>query len=87
MRRFLMASVVMVGLGVVAPAQAASPPLQATSGSSCAKKRTDACGCHHHFGLRHCHPKLKTPRCEAPVRAQAPQPDAGEAREHVSVSL
>lgn len=30
-------------------------------------KRTDACGCHHQWGLRHCHPKLKTPRCEAPA--------------------
>ncbi len=31
------------------------------------EKRTDPCGCHHQWGLRHCHPKKKTPRCEAPV--------------------
>ena len=31
------------------------------------EKRTDACGCHHQWGLRPCHPKKKTPRCEAPV--------------------
>lgn len=31
------------------------------------EKRTDPCGCHHQWGLRHCHPKKKSPRCEAPV--------------------
>lgn len=30
-------------------------------------KRIDACGCHHQYGLRHCHPKKKSNRCEAPV--------------------
>lgn len=40
---------------------------------SCANKRTDACGCHHYFGVRHCHPKLKTDRCQRRVqRAPAP---------------
>ena len=33
-------------------------------------KRTDACGCHHQWGMRHCHPQKKTPRCEAPVRSE-----------------
>jgi hypothetical protein len=47
--------------------------MQASSGSTCAQKRTDACGCHHHYGLRHCHPKKRTSRCEAPVKAQVPQ--------------
>lgn len=38
------------------------------------EKRTDRCGCHHQFGLRHCHPKKKTPKCEAPVKAsEAPE--------------
>lgn len=31
-------------------------------------KRIDPCGCHHQYGLRHCHPKKKTERCEAPVK-------------------
>lgn len=30
-------------------------------------RRIDACGCHHQYGLRHCHPKKKSERCEAPV--------------------
>lgn len=33
----------------------------------CAKKRVDACGCHHVYGMRHCHPNRKTDHCEAPV--------------------
>ncbi|MFZ5470590.1 MAG: hypothetical protein ACOZIN_14240 [Myxococcota bacterium] len=40
-------------------------------------KRTDPCGCHHQYGLRHCHQKKKTERCEAPVRGQTKQPGAG----------
>jgi hypothetical protein len=49
------------------------------------EKRTDPCGCHHQWGLRHCHPKKKTSRCEAPAskkdeprapeRSPAPAPD------------
>ena len=42
-------------------------------GPSCSKKRVDACGCHHVYGLRHCHPNRKTPKCEAPVKATAPE--------------
>lgn len=34
-------------------------------------KRADRCGCHHQYGLVHCHPNLKTKRCEAPVSAVA----------------
>ncbi|WP_257461853.1 hypothetical protein [Archangium lipolyticum] len=37
----------------------------------CAKKRVDACGCHHVYGIRHCHPKRKSDHCEA--MAQAPE--------------
>ena len=32
-------------------------------------KRTDKCGCHHQYGLRHCHPDMKTRKCEAPAKA------------------
>lgn len=52
----------------MAPAALANgPPLEPARNQACAKKRTDACGCHHYYGLRHCHPKLKTDRCERPV--------------------
>jgi hypothetical protein len=64
--------VVVVALTAGTMAEAASPPIYSTSGASCAKKRTDACGCHHFYGLRHCHPKLKTPRCESPAKAETP---------------
>ena len=40
--------------------------------SVCKKKRVDPCGCHHVYGVRHCHPTRKTDHCEAPVRAVAP---------------
>jgi hypothetical protein len=42
------------------------------------EKRTDPCGCHHQWGLRHCHLKKKTPRCEAPARAKAPSENRKE---------
>ncbi len=38
----------------------------------CGKKRVDACGCHHVYGVRHCHPKRKSEHCEAMVRAPEP---------------
>ena len=40
--------------------------------SICAKKRVDPCGCHHVYGIRHCHPNRKGEHCEAPVKAQLP---------------
>lgn len=40
--------------------------------SVCAKKRVDPCGCHHVYGIRHCHPNRKGEHCEAPVKAQLP---------------
>lgn len=40
--------------------------------SVCAKKRVDSCGCHHVYGIRHCHPNRKGEHCEAPVKAQLP---------------
>ena len=36
--------------------------------------RTDKCGCHNQYGLRHCHPSKKTKRCEAPVSTVPPSP-------------
>jgi|GEM_PF-1738112 len=47
--------------------------------SICAKKRVDACGCHHVYGIRHCHPNRKGGHCEAPVKAQLPEEKAAEA--------
>ena len=46
--------------------------------SVCTKKRVDACGCHHVYGVRHCHPDRKGKHCEAVVKADAPwlQPGA-----------
>ena len=32
--------------------------------------RTDRCGCHHQYGLRHCHPNKKSQGCEAPASAR-----------------
>ncbi len=40
--------------------------------SVCTKKRVDACGCHHVYGTRHCHPDRKGKHCEAVVKADAP---------------
>jgi len=40
--------------------------------SVCKKKRVDACGCHHVYGTRHCHPDRKGKHCEAVVKAQVP---------------
>jgi hypothetical protein len=34
------------------------------------EKRTDRCGCHHQYGLRHCHPDKKSKKCEAPAKGQ-----------------
>ncbi|NVI98898.1 hypothetical protein HV824_12320 [Myxococcus sp. AM009] len=42
--------------------------------SACAKKRVDPCGCHHVYGIRHCHPNRKGDHCEAPVKAEVEAP-------------
>ena len=34
----------------------------------CSRKRVDACGCHHVYGLRHCHPNRKSTHCELPAK-------------------
>jgi hypothetical protein len=31
----------------------------------CTKKRVDPCGCHHVYGVRHCHPNRATAHCES----------------------
>ena len=43
------------------------PRAAAVNPQACEKKRVDACGCHHLYGLRHCHPNRKGPHCELPV--------------------
>lgn len=40
-----------------------TPPLLSTK--RCSKKPVDACGCHHVYGVRHCHPTRRTNHCEA----------------------
>ena len=40
--------------------------------SLCAKKRVDACGCHHVYGVRHCHPKRQTEHCAGMAQANDP---------------
>jgi hypothetical protein len=31
----------------------------------CTKKRVDPCGCHHVYGIRHCHPNRVSGHCES----------------------
>lgn len=38
----------------------------------CSKKRVDACGCHHVYGMRHCHMNRRSEHCEAPANARLP---------------
>jgi len=51
--------------------------------SVCAKKRVDACGCHHVYGIRHCHPNRKGEHCEAPVKARMPDEKDDTSRSRV----
>ncbi len=44
-----------------------------TKSTKCDSKRVDACGCHHVYGVRHCHPNRKTSHCEAPVKGETPE--------------
>ncbi|MBM7112392.1 hypothetical protein [Archangium primigenium] len=37
--------------------------------SLCAKKRVDSCGCHHVYGVRHCHSKRQSEHCESMAQA------------------
>jgi hypothetical protein len=65
-------------------------PTEPTAGqvfnpSICQKKRVDACGCHHVYGLRHCHPNRKSEHCEAPVKAPAPENQSTEKTKPVAL--
>jgi hypothetical protein len=65
-------------------------PTEPTAGpvfnpSTCAKKRVDACGCHHVYGLRHCHPNRKSEHCEAPVKAPAPEQEPQQSKKPVTL--
>ena len=54
------------------PQQVASVPLTAAPALNtgvCQKKRVDPCGCHHVYGLRHCHPNRMGRHCERLVLA------------------
>lgn len=80
MGRWRLWGLAVAGLVAIAPvALANGPPLEPARNQACAKKRTDACGCHHYYGLRHCHPKLKTDRCERPVSYTRKAPEAWRA--------
>jgi hypothetical protein len=46
----------------------------------CSKKRVDACGCHHVYGVRHCHPKRKSDHCESMAQVD-------EAKDSKAVSI
>jgi hypothetical protein len=48
-----------------------TPPLVRTE--LCAKKRVDSCGCHHVFGVRHCHPNRRSAHCEAVAQPEPPK--------------
>lgn len=52
--------------------------LAATPALAHKEKRTDPCGCHHQWGLRHCHPQKKSPKCEAPASDSAGEEQAGK---------
>lgn len=59
----------------------------AQKSAKCEKKRVDACGCHHVYGLRHCHPTRKTDHCEAPVKATQDEPRTSSAGDAKTVAL
>jgi hypothetical protein len=51
-----------------------TPSYSPTAGTqSCEKKRVDACGCHHVYGVRHCHPSRRTKHCEQLAQAGTAQ--------------
>ncbi|RKH15860.1 hypothetical protein D7Y13_33060 [Corallococcus praedator] len=64
--------------GVVLAMSLQAGPVEMTAGpvfnpALCAKKRVDPCGCHHVYGIRHCHQSRKSNHCEAQVRAYEPE--------------
>ncbi|HLL54080.1 MAG TPA: hypothetical protein VK447_11060 [Myxococcaceae bacterium] len=61
----------MVKLGAILLAAVLwTPPLVKTG--RCMKKPVDPCGCHHVYGVRHCHPTRRTSHCEARAETQQP---------------
>ncbi len=76
-----------VGSLLVAVALQTAPPVpqagQVFNPSACAKKRVDACGCHHVYGVRHCHPNRKGDHCEVPVKATVPE----QSEQHKPIKL
>lgn len=59
-------------MGKTATAIAVAVALFAAPALAHRSKRTDKCGCHHQYGLVHCHPNQKSNRCEAPVASKVP---------------
>ncbi|PTL76993.1 hypothetical protein [Vitiosangium sp. GDMCC 1.1324] len=52
--------------------------------ATCSKKRVDACGCHHVYGVRHCHPKRRTDHCESVAQVnESSGKDASRAEQFV----
>ncbi|MET0403412.1 MAG: hypothetical protein ABW123_13450 [Cystobacter sp.] len=51
--------------------------------SLCAKKRVDSCGCHHVYGVRHCHSKRQSEHCEGMVQRDD-SPGASQVDEFLS---
>jgi len=49
--------------------------------SICNHKRVDACGCHHVYGVRHCHPNRKTDHCEAVVQNESTEHKASKVQD------
>ncbi|MBX5484582.1 MAG: hypothetical protein IRZ16_22390 [Myxococcaceae bacterium] len=62
-----------LALAVAWGAVAFASPISTAGTQKCEQKRVDACGCHHVYGLRHCHPNRRTSHCEAPVKTETPK--------------
>jgi hypothetical protein len=58
----LMVAMVLGGSGTPSYSTPSYSPTAGTQ--SCEKKRVDACGCHHVYGVRHCHPNRRSNHCE-----------------------
>jgi hypothetical protein len=65
------------------PVETAAAPV--FNPSICAKKRVDPCGCHHVYGIRHCHPNRKTNHCEAQVKAAEPEKPTVDPKKSVAM--
>ena len=63
-------------MGKIATAIALAVALTAAPAMAHRNKRTDKCGCHHQFGLVHCHPNMKSNKCSAHVADKTPEQPA-----------